>query len=333
MLIGSIGISAGPVTGGGPRTRLVIDERVATSALIGPGRAGTTIALALRRPRLARRRGRRPRARRRVDARSGRVPRLARRRSSSEAGRGAAARDHRDARPRDRAAALAAAASLEPGALVVHLAGSRGLDVFDAVAREAARRARRRAAPAPVVPVDDGRARAPARLVGGRRRRCRRSPCSPRRSGCRPFTLADADAPRYHAAAVVASNHLVALLGQVERLAASCGVPFEAFAPARPGVGRERVPARARRTRSPVRSNAATSRTVESHLARARPRRTGRVPRARREAARLTGRRDSALDRLLGDLRQTGRRRRSGVDFAALASESSDDRPTCASAC
>lgn len=33
----------------------------------------------------------------------------------------------------------------------------------------------------------------------------------------------------YHAAAVVASNHLVALMGQVERIAASIGLPLEAF--------------------------------------------------------------------------------------------------------
>lgn len=34
---------------------------------------------------------------------------------------------------------------------------------------------------------------------------------------------------RYHAAAVMASNHLVALLGQVERVAAAAGSPLEAF--------------------------------------------------------------------------------------------------------
>ena len=34
---------------------------------------------------------------------------------------------------------------------------------------------------------------------------------------------------RYHAAAVVAANHLVALLGQVERIAASVGAPLEAY--------------------------------------------------------------------------------------------------------
>lgn len=35
----------------------------------------------------------------------------------------------------------------------------------------------------------------------------------------------------YHAAACVAANHVVALLGQVERLAVEAGVPFEAFFP------------------------------------------------------------------------------------------------------
>ena len=34
---------------------------------------------------------------------------------------------------------------------------------------------------------------------------------------------------RYHAAAVIASNHLVALLGQVERVAATVDVPLEAY--------------------------------------------------------------------------------------------------------
>ena len=35
--------------------------------------------------------------------------------------------------------------------------------------------------------------------------------------------------PCYHAAAVIASNHLVALLGQAERVAAGVGAPMEAF--------------------------------------------------------------------------------------------------------
>jgi predicted short-subunit dehydrogenase-like oxidoreductase (DUF2520 family) len=45
----------------------------------------------------------------------------------------------------------------------------------------------------------------------------------------RTFPVPDEMRARYHATAVVASNHLVALLGQVERLAQSCQVPFEAF--------------------------------------------------------------------------------------------------------
>ncbi len=45
------------------------------------------------------------------------------------------------------------------------------------------------------------------------------------------FAIADADRALYHCAAAVASNHSVALLGQVERLAESVGVPLEAFLP------------------------------------------------------------------------------------------------------
>ena len=47
----------------------------------------------------------------------------------------------------------------------------------------------------------------------------------------RSFVVADDERALYHAAASVASNHLVVLLGQVERLAAGAGVPFSAFLP------------------------------------------------------------------------------------------------------
>ena len=47
----------------------------------------------------------------------------------------------------------------------------------------------------------------------------------------RSFVVADDERALYHAAASVASNHLVVLLGQVERLAADAGVPFAAFLP------------------------------------------------------------------------------------------------------
>ena len=49
--------------------------------------------------------------------------------------------------------------------------------------------------------------------------------------GMRPFRLAAADRPAYHAAASIASNFLVVLEGFAERLAASAGVPREALAP------------------------------------------------------------------------------------------------------
>ena len=47
--------------------------------------------------------------------------------------------------------------------------------------------------------------------------------------GGRPFAVADEHRAVYHAAACVAANHVVALLGQVERLAAAAEVPFAAF--------------------------------------------------------------------------------------------------------
>lgn len=47
--------------------------------------------------------------------------------------------------------------------------------------------------------------------------------------GGRSFGVPDEDRAVYHAAACVASNHLVALMGQVERLARSIAVPPEAY--------------------------------------------------------------------------------------------------------
>lgn len=49
--------------------------------------------------------------------------------------------------------------------------------------------------------------------------------------GGRHFAVADEDRASYHAAAAIASNHTTALLGQVARVAAAAGVPFEAFVP------------------------------------------------------------------------------------------------------
>jgi predicted short-subunit dehydrogenase-like oxidoreductase (DUF2520 family) len=49
--------------------------------------------------------------------------------------------------------------------------------------------------------------------------------------GGRVVEVADADRAVYHAAACIAANHVVALLGQVERVAASAGLDLEAFLP------------------------------------------------------------------------------------------------------
>ncbi len=47
--------------------------------------------------------------------------------------------------------------------------------------------------------------------------------------GGHAITVAERDWPRYHAAAAIAANHLVGLLGQVDRVAASIGVPLAAY--------------------------------------------------------------------------------------------------------
>jgi predicted short-subunit dehydrogenase-like oxidoreductase (DUF2520 family) len=47
--------------------------------------------------------------------------------------------------------------------------------------------------------------------------------------GGRALVVHERDWVRYHAAAVIASNHLVGLLGQVERVAAGIGVPLDAY--------------------------------------------------------------------------------------------------------
>ena len=127
-----------------------------------------------------------------------------------------------------------------------------------------------------------------------------------RQLGMHPFELAEEARTRYHAAAVVASNHLVALLGQVERLAKSCDVPFEAFAPL--------VLASVENALTLGPSDALTGpvargdlATVEQHLRDLDPADRDAYRALAREAARLTGRRDTGLDRLLGDLKSGGR--------------------------
>jgi predicted short-subunit dehydrogenase-like oxidoreductase (DUF2520 family) len=126
-------------------------------------------------------------------------------------------------------AALAVLPGLEPGAHVVHLAGARGLEAFGA-ARDAAGAWHFGALhPLQTLSGSDGAAR-----LAGAYAAVEGPPAIAdlaREIGMVPFRVDPDRRERYHAAAAVASNHLVALAGQVERLAAAADVPFDAFLP------------------------------------------------------------------------------------------------------
>ncbi|MGK2930698.1 MAG: DUF2520 domain-containing protein [Acidimicrobiales bacterium] len=115
------------------------------------------------------------------------------------------------------------AAGLAPGeAVVVHLAGSLGLDIL--------RPHERTASVHPLVALPD--ATRGADRLSGAWFAVAGDPAAidvVEALDGRAVRVADGDRTRYHAAAVMASNHLVALLGQVERVAAEVGVPLEAY--------------------------------------------------------------------------------------------------------
>lgn len=118
---------------------------------------------------------------------------------------------------------VAAAVRPEPTAVVAHMAGSLGLDALAGHSRAAAIH--------PLVPLTDPD-RGADRLAAGAWFALAGDPIGRQvvaDLGGRLFLVADADRAAYHAAAVVASNHLVALLGQVDRIAADIGVPPEAY--------------------------------------------------------------------------------------------------------
>jgi predicted short-subunit dehydrogenase-like oxidoreductase (DUF2520 family) len=170
--------------------------------IIGPGRAGTALARAL------------------TAARWDVAPLLGRDDDPAPAARDV------DllviATPDDRVRDVARAVEPVPGTVVAHLAGSLGLRALAPHPR--------RAAVHPLVAL-------PTPAVGARRLvgswfAVAGDPLTHdvvRALRGRWFEVADADRPVYHAAAVIASNHLVALLGQVERLSEAVGVPFEAY--------------------------------------------------------------------------------------------------------
>lgn len=118
---------------------------------------------------------------------------------------------------------VAAAVEPHPFTVVVHLAGSLGVDILEPHPR--------RGALHPLVALPDGPVGA-RRLTSGVWFAVAGDPFVESVAvalGGTPFHVADENRVTYHTAAVIASNHLVALLGQAERVAASAGVPFAAL--------------------------------------------------------------------------------------------------------
>jgi predicted short-subunit dehydrogenase-like oxidoreductase (DUF2520 family) len=126
------------------------------------------------------------------------------------------------ATPDSAIAEVAAAVEPVPSTVVVHLAGSLGLEVL--------RPHQRRASLHPLVALPSPDVGA-ERLIGAWFAVAGDELVEKVVVDLGGRTVAVPDRARvaYHAAACIASNHLVALLGQVERVAAEAGVPLEAY--------------------------------------------------------------------------------------------------------
>jgi predicted short-subunit dehydrogenase-like oxidoreductase (DUF2520 family) len=121
---------------------------------------------------------------------------------------------------------------VRPGAWVAHVSGASGLDVLEPVVEAGGRRLSVHPLQA-FADVDGAIERLPGSAAAvtaddeegfGLGERLARD------LGARPFRLADAMRPRYHAAAVIASNDLVVLSSVAERLFRDAGVPDPAAA-------------------------------------------------------------------------------------------------------
>ena len=208
-----------------------VDDRSRSRfALVGPGRAGTALSLAL----VARGWQATAVAGRSPDDRSTRNAAIA-------LGAPAVPVEHagRDAEvvvvATPDAALAAATAALAPtlraGALVLHVSGARSLREFDELVLIRPDVEVGSLHPLQTLPSGEvGQARLAGSwcAVDGPTERMERLALT---LGMRPFRLDVDHRVVYHAAACVASNHLVALLGQVERLAQAAGLPLAAFLP------------------------------------------------------------------------------------------------------
>lgn len=127
------------------------------------------------------------------------------------------------ATPDSAVSTVASAVEVVPSTVVVHLSGSLGLDVLDPHPR--------RAALHPLVPLPSAEV-GRVRLRSGVTFAVAGDPVAGQLAallGGRCITVDEADRVAYHAAACIASNHVVALLGQVERVAASAGLELRDF--------------------------------------------------------------------------------------------------------
>ncbi|HEV2361563.1 MAG TPA: Rossmann-like and DUF2520 domain-containing protein [Acidimicrobiales bacterium] len=122
-------------------------------------------------------------------------------------------------------AEVAAAIAPSPGTAILHCSGSLGLDVLVGHPR--------RGSLHPLVTLPDP-------VIGGARLRAGAffavagdTAATDLALALRghPIVVPEESRAAYHAAACIAANHLVALLGQVERVAASAGLPLAAFLP------------------------------------------------------------------------------------------------------
>jgi predicted short-subunit dehydrogenase-like oxidoreductase (DUF2520 family) len=264
-------------------------EAVGALALVGPGRAGSTITAALwdRGWRVVAVAGRAP------DAPSTRAAAL---RFDAPAVAVEAAGVDADlvivATP-DAAideAATALAPSLRPGALVIHLSGARGLDALSAVSTRVGALHPLQTLPS----TDAGR----ARLAGSWCAIAGDPQVAELAStlGLRTVELDDEDRARYHAAACIASNHLVALLDQV---AAVAPVPLEAYLPlVRATVENVATLGPAAALTGPVARGDVE--TVQRHLDALTPDERDLYLELARRAHRIGGRTDPELEAVLG---------------------------------
>ncbi len=197
-------------------------------------------------------------------------------------------------------AARAAAGGLEPEALVVHLSGAHGVEILDPV--QSSRPSVRLAALHPLQTLRSGASGAD-RLAGSWAAVAGDDAVLDLAAALRlrPFRVRDEDRAVYHAAAAVAANHLVSLMGQVERLASSVDVPFDAFLSlARAALDNVDAVGPAAALTGPVaRGDRAT---VERHLAALDATERDAYRALAREAARLASPRPSGVERLTRDL-------------------------------